>query len=47
MFRMATPADANTVTALGVAAGLFPADDTAVTDTMMMGSDNHWNSKPG
>jgi len=35
MIRPATPDDSATVTALAVAAGLFPADDTTVTDRMM------------
>lgn len=35
MIRPVTPADSPTVTALAVAAGMFPADDTTVTDQMM------------
>jgi len=35
MIRPATPDDATAVTALAVAAGLFPADDTEVVDSMM------------
>ncbi|WP_221090904.1 GNAT family N-acetyltransferase [Deinococcus aquaedulcis] len=35
MIRPATPQDASTVTALAVAAGMFPPDQTEVTDTMM------------
>jgi ribosomal protein S18 acetylase RimI-like enzyme len=35
MIRLATPEDAGFVSAVGVAAGMFPADDTQVTDTMM------------
>lgn len=35
MIRLATPDDSASVTALGVAAGMFPADDTVVTDRMM------------
>lgn len=35
MIRPAKPADSHTVTALAVAAGMFPADDTRVTEQMM------------
>ena len=35
MIRLATPQDSAAVTALAVAAGMFSADDTAVTDRMM------------
>lgn len=35
MIRPATREDSPTVTALGVAAGMFPPDDTVVTDRMM------------
>ncbi len=37
MIRLATPADAAFVSAVGVAADMFPADDTGVTDAMMAG----------
>ncbi|MDB5045301.1 MAG: GCN5-related N-acetyltransferase [Deinococcus sp.] len=35
MIRPATSADSATVTALAVAAGMFPEEDTEMTDTMM------------
>ncbi len=35
MIRLATPADSAFVSAVGVAAGMFPAEDTSVTDGMM------------
>lgn len=35
MIRKATPDDSTNVSALGVAAGMFPADDMTITDTMM------------
>ncbi|MDX2093756.1 MAG: GNAT family N-acetyltransferase [Kofleriaceae bacterium] len=35
MIRTATPDDSSFVSAVGVAAGMFPADDTSVTDQMM------------
>lgn len=35
MIRPATPEDSRFVTEVGVASGMFPADDTSVTDGMM------------
>jgi ribosomal protein S18 acetylase RimI-like enzyme len=35
VIRLATPEDSRFVTDVGVATGMFPADDTAVTDGMM------------
>lgn len=37
MIRLATPGDAAFVSAVGVAADMFPPDDTSVTDAMMAG----------
>ncbi len=37
MIRLATPDDAGFVSAVGVAAGMFAADETSITDGMMAG----------